>query len=1073
MLFCNTIGIILLFLVSHALSVKLSPLPSLDLTADAHAQAASKREANFTGDLDLRDFESFFWGAPAGDNLIYANLTVYFPEQYEYIIAMEQFSGKLKSVNCAEDMMLEFINDAAFEYAKVVWNWVNQDVNNSFIMVTNYAGCADDMERLPFVVSNIRYDEVANKAFLTADLREWEEIAHSYTLNVGHMPLTPVHRAMMERGILQRSPDLTMNLGSSFDQNLFSTTVGGWTTSVDAVIRTAGSLNVDFDIDVSWLHIKSASMTVNPVDVAASIQLALTESGTLSSAWSWQKTIISIPIEGIEIAKVVKLGAFLDVDVGFTMDEWSGEAVANLGARAQISNSAIVVVDLVNSANNQFSGWTPSFSPIPLTLNAKIAGSAEVYAQPNVKLEASALGKGWNVALNFKMPYIQADFEAMYSTTGVCDTKKTLGVDIDANIGVELNVAAATKGNEASPFWSHELYSNEWPLFSKCFAFGPSNAQTGEAVDPNPAKTKKPKSSKTKKTKTSATKKPKSTKRPSATKTPSSSHVEPTSHSSLKRASHVSTITPTRSSKRVSRTGSDEPTEKATSKASATASDKVSSKMSSSFSALSSDSSSGDETGSSSSSSRSIETNTITTTTRLSTVESFTNTTRSHHATDEPENSGSPEPSLSSALGSSAPSTTDSQQSTGPSGLAPTSSEALSTSPTIITTSPPSSFATSTSTSSSVSSTSSAESCPITGCPTCKDSKYMDAMTRDYFGIEIEEDDEDDEPSNLTVRAYPFHLQRRATRLSTRKYTFVCGDDVSRKFRMAYYPTTGNVVKNPSKYNIPLWYQAATSTDCIEHEVTKTMDTPPGYPTNDIGPPHEIFAAEHIYEGVFILNFLNHLHTSESLSCSAIDKLFFTPTTTNNKGKNWAMALMESLGSATNLNDLVFLRQNINGAKARILDDNNNIIGHEVFRAAPGTQKLELMAVAGRALSYLSQPAIGALMRDTAARVEDTLDALVAFAASAENTEYATALGKFTQAGALAATHRASLSGFVRSRNSVARKSMSSWAKVASTELAATTTGEAHVLKDRSRTMEFLGALQTAPPRGFDVAAYL
>jgi hypothetical protein len=67
-------------------------------------------------------------------------------------------------------------------------------------------------------------------------------------------------------------------------------------------------------------------------------------------------------------------------------------------------------------------------------------------------------GKGWNVALNFKMPSIHADFEAMYDTTGVCDTKKTLGVDIDADIGVELNVAASTKGNEANPFWEHELY---------------------------------------------------------------------------------------------------------------------------------------------------------------------------------------------------------------------------------------------------------------------------------------------------------------------------------------------------------------------------------------------------------------------------------------------------------------------------------------------------------------------------------------------------------------------------------------------------------------------------------------
>jgi hypothetical protein len=328
----------------------------------------------------------------AGSNLVYANLTVYFPDQYEHVIAMERFAGKLKSVKCAEDMMLEFIDEAAFSYAQNVWNWVNQDVNNSFIMVTNHEGCADNMERLPFVISNIMYDEENNRAHLKANLKEWEEIAHTYDLNVGHMPLTPTHKMLMERGVMPRATDFTMSLASSYDQNLFSTTVGGWTTSVDAVVRTTGSLNVDFDVSVKWLQLKSAAMTINPENVAASIQLALTEKGTLKKEYNWQKTIISIPVEGISIAKIVKLGAFLDVDVGFTMEEWTGTANANFGARMQISNAATVKVDLINSKNNRFSGWTPSFTPIPLTLSAKVEGSAQVYAEPNIKLEASALG---------------------------------------------------------------------------------------------------------------------------------------------------------------------------------------------------------------------------------------------------------------------------------------------------------------------------------------------------------------------------------------------------------------------------------------------------------------------------------------------------------------------------------------------------------------------------------------------------------------------------------------------------------------------------------------------------------
>lgn len=224
---------------------------------------------------------------------------------------MERFAGKLKSVNCGEHMMLEFINKEAFEYAQRSWDWVNKDANHTFIMVTNYAGCADNLERLPFVVSKVKYDTKHLKAYLTADLKEWEEVTHSYTLNVGHMPLTPTHRLLMSRGVIPRGPDFTLNLASSYDKNLFSTSVGGWTTSVDAVIRTSGSLHVDLNVDVSWFHLKSAAMTINPRDVAASVQLALSESGTLSKEYRWQKTVISIPIEGVTIAKIVKIGAFL------------------------------------------------------------------------------------------------------------------------------------------------------------------------------------------------------------------------------------------------------------------------------------------------------------------------------------------------------------------------------------------------------------------------------------------------------------------------------------------------------------------------------------------------------------------------------------------------------------------------------------------------------------------------------------------------------------------------------------------------------------------------------------------
>jgi hypothetical protein len=57
------------------------------------------------------------------------------------------------------------------------------------------------------------------------------------------------------------------------------------------------------------------------------------------------------------------------------------------------------------------------------------------------------------------MPYIQADFKATAeSAGGVCGTTKTLGVDVNTKVGVDLSVQAAKKGEEANPFWKESLY---------------------------------------------------------------------------------------------------------------------------------------------------------------------------------------------------------------------------------------------------------------------------------------------------------------------------------------------------------------------------------------------------------------------------------------------------------------------------------------------------------------------------------------------------------------------------------------------------------------------------------------
>ncbi|KAH7113261.1 hypothetical protein B0J11DRAFT_595533 [Dendryphion nanum] len=443
-------------LASTALALKLSPILDLD-------NPLVERRA--IGDIQLQDVESFLWAAPSGNDLIYANFTVYYPENTEHVLATERFAKKLKSVNCGanKDLTLEFNDQSALDEAKNSWNWVNRNPNNTFVLVTNHKSCSPDEERVPYVIHDIKYD--GSVAHLTAELKEWEEVAHSYTLHVGHVPLNNNHRMLMERA------DFAMNLATSYNKNLFSKTIGAWSTTVDLNLATYGKLNVDFNIDVSLLKIKSASVSIQPAGVGASAELAVGLSGQLTSAFTWQNTIISIPVQGIEIAKIVKLGAFLDVEASFTVSAITGTANAKIGAKADIPDSSLVRVDLVKSSNNAVQGWNPSFSATPFSLTAKVEGSAEAYVKPNVKLEASVLSKGWNVALGIKTPYIKANFAAIFNNAGVCGTTQPFGVDVSTKAGIVATVQAANKGSEASPFWTKELYSKEWDLFTKCLAF--------------------------------------------------------------------------------------------------------------------------------------------------------------------------------------------------------------------------------------------------------------------------------------------------------------------------------------------------------------------------------------------------------------------------------------------------------------------------------------------------------------------------------------------------------------------------------------------------------------------------
>jgi hypothetical protein len=60
-------------------------------------------------------------------------------------------------------------------------------------------------------------------------------------------------------------------------------------------------------------------------------------------------------------------------------------------------------------------------------------------------------------------------------SVGVCDSKKTVGVKLDTNVGIEVNLNAGQI--KQAPDFQKELFNTNWPLFSSCIGVGDDNAK--------------------------------------------------------------------------------------------------------------------------------------------------------------------------------------------------------------------------------------------------------------------------------------------------------------------------------------------------------------------------------------------------------------------------------------------------------------------------------------------------------------------------------------------------------------------------------------------------------------------
>jgi hypothetical protein len=95
-----------------------------------------------------------------------------------------------------------------------------------------------------------------------------------------------------------------------------------------------------------------------------------------------------------------------------------------------------------------------------------------VWIKPNVRLEASILGFGYDVLLGLQMPRVSSRVKWMSDVEeGLCNTNSTSGASGDWSIGFGLAAEAGKISNPSDPIWSQTLFEHDWPMDNFCIPF--------------------------------------------------------------------------------------------------------------------------------------------------------------------------------------------------------------------------------------------------------------------------------------------------------------------------------------------------------------------------------------------------------------------------------------------------------------------------------------------------------------------------------------------------------------------------------------------------------------------------
>ena len=156
--FCNmralTFATSLLLLSTEVVGTNKLALGPLHIDEYNAAVGLSRRSIEFS-DLRPKAQTKLWYGHPANENgtMVAASVVFNAPSNLP-IVSVEHFESFLRRIDCEKStgqVSFTFKYKKAFEEALKAWTFVNNGVENEFLLLANHDGCGSDQDRHPYV----------------------------------------------------------------------------------------------------------------------------------------------------------------------------------------------------------------------------------------------------------------------------------------------------------------------------------------------------------------------------------------------------------------------------------------------------------------------------------------------------------------------------------------------------------------------------------------------------------------------------------------------------------------------------------------------------------------------------------------------------------------------------------------------------------------------------------------------------------------------------------------------------------------------------------------------------------